>query len=232
MGQKLQLGNGNSTTDIYKLEEVENNYELKYYDTKGSEELLTKISMSAKKEKLSNVAKIGDFVTYNKEYVNPTGVNETIGTGWRVSYVDKENEIVKLIPEGIISEDVLNFFDDTVAERIDLMTLQDIQDTCSQGNIEFVDVEESTGTTGEPFSYRITSDNIGIICIDAIYEINTEATDWYGSTGKMWVRAGRVEYFSGDEPSDILGQRPVVTLKKGIECTTGNGSSSSPYNIY
>lgn len=231
IGKKLELGNGTSTTDIYKIEEIENSYELRYYNKEASVEILNKISISAKKEKLSNSVKIGDFVTYNKEYVNPTGVNETIGTGWRVSYVDKENDIVKLIPEGIISGDILAFVDETVAEKIELMTLQDIQDICAQGNMQFRATTDDIGTTDEPFRYEIISDDIGIICIDAVYGINTVATDWYGEAGNMWVRENYVEYFSEDKPS-VLGQRPVVTLKTGIEYTTGNGSSSSPYNIY
>ena len=211
---------------------------VKFLDTQHTYQVETSVN------KLSDVAKVGDYVEYNINYVNEGHVTDgemkdSIGTGWRVAYVDKENEIVKIIPEGIPlleseEADIGSLLDNEVADEVTLMELEDIEKICEQGNLEY------SGDRGEGSynEYRVGNDNLDIISIGGTYRINTVGKDWYGQSGKMYIQStydnsATIQYFTGGGPYWMdLGIRPILTLKAGITCKGGNGTSSNVFKIY
>ncbi len=207
--------------------------------------------------KLSEVANVGDYVNYNVEYTNVDlegygKLKDNIGTGWRISYIDRENDIVKLIPEGMPlletkESDIGNLVDDTVATEINLMELEDIKKICEQSVLEFTDDtiygEGLDPYTGGPLivlnRYEINNDILDLICIGATYRINTIGKHIYGDSYKMSVHPEGIDteavvYYDQTcgEENYTYGIRPVITLKAGIEFKGGDGTKSNSFKIY
>lgn len=228
---ELEKLNGEGTVEVTGTQTLE----IKFLDTQNV------YQVKATSKILSEVAKVGDYVEYNIQYENRTNsldesVNEGIGTGWRVAYIDKKNETVKLIPEGIPLLDsdegnIGNLLDNTVASEVNLMELEDIKKICEQSGISLEGVEHRDGVY---FFYRIGEDKLNILDLGVAYRINTIVTDRYGESGKMICEGKNVSYDTGGYVyvRDDIGIRPVITLNAGIICKGGNGSKSDIYKIY
>lgn len=222
----------------YELEKVGDKFKVTFpsdrvYYVDGAGEVITESEFEF--PKLSAVAETGDYVEYNINYNNKTNelgesVKSEIGTGWRVAYVDKENDIVKLIPEGVPlleSEEgnIGSLLDGTVASDINLMELEDIEKICEQSGINI-----SGHSNGREFRIE---DNPNIIFVGASYRLNTIVSSVYGD-GKLWVYPQYEIFFWGsyDENKAELGIRPVITLKAGTLCLGGSGTKGNEYKIY
>ena len=175
----------------------EETLEIKFLDTQNTYQVKAIIN-----NKLSEVAKVGDYVNYNISYVNDGHIThgtikENIGTGWRVAYIDEEQDVVKIIPEGIpLTEqdesDISTLLDNTVALEINLMELKDIEKICEQSELEYEDKSDSYSN-----DYSVENDILNIIHIGATYRINTIGKDWYGNSGKMYVKSNDyIKYFT------------------------------------
>ena len=260
IGQTLSLGNGNITDgDYYKLEETGDNqtiqYKAVYYGSKNTVEWEKEVIEVENKQSigiLANVVKVGDYVNYAPTYTNPDGIKDGIGNSWRVAYVDNASGVVTLVSEGvplsiylenpyrdncqIINfnyEEIGDFLDDTVANNIDLFTLEDVQLLCTQAN--YVLTHTEAGKISEwqyvEEKYTVDNDTINIFNIETPYLLNTIGADGYGNDHYFWSD-GYESSFSAEDTSSSIGVRLVVDLKSNLEYYGGDGKQGNPYQIY
>lgn len=259
-GSKQALGNG-TTTDIYTITEESGVYILNYINEETTPlEIWSTENENAKPAlgKLADVVKVGDYVNYAPSYENVSPLKDGLGNGWRVAYV--EDGAVTLISEGVPlvvdaedineeqkkinvnSEDVNNLFDDSVANNIDIPTINDFLKIGEQAGITLTynDSNYWEHPWESPYmseGYKLEGDNINIIDIDLVYLINDMATDAYGeehyylvgisSYGKFGIFANNKGNYSSEESI-----RLVVSLKNALDYFGGTGSQSDPYQIY
>lgn len=260
IGQTLSLGNGNITDgDYYKLEETGDNqtiqYKAVYYGSKNTVEWEKDVMEVENKQSigiLANVVKVGDYVNYAPTYTNPDNIKDGIGNSWRVAYVDNASGVVTLVSEGvplsiylenpyrdncqIINfnyEEIGDFLDDTVANNIDLFTLEDVQLLCTQAN--YVLTHTEAGKISEwqyvEEKYTVDNDTINIFNIETPYLLNTIGADEYGNDHYFWSD-GYESSFSAEDTSSSIGVRLVVDLKANLEYYGGDGKQGNPYQIY
>ena len=200
--------------------------------------------------KLADIVEVGDYVNYAPTYTNVSEVKEGLGNGWRVAYVDNSSGVVTLVSEGVPldtnfsenvsttegikldSESVNKLFDDTVANDIKILDIEDIKILCEQAGYELTHREAERWISER---YSIADDNLNIISIGTgvYYLLNTVGGDGYGN--QMYLYGGnygsfRTDYeFSTDYKVAI---RMVISLKSDLEYYGGIGTQGDPYQIY
>ena len=195
--------------------------------------------------------KVGDYINYAPTYTNTSTVNESIGNGWRVAYINITSGIVTLISEGVPLEidwfndynsstqkinlnygEINNLFDNSVADNIDIPTLEDFQLLCNQAGYEITHTEAGVGSpnwTNE--AYLIDNDSLGILDVARRYIVNTVGIDGYGDQSYF----SYFSYSSGFETGykeGYFGVRLVVDLKSDLLYYGGTGTQGDPYQIY
>ena len=193
--------------------------------------------------KLADVVKIGDYVNYNAG-----------GQTWRVCYVDKTNGVVRLVTQNAVEESVFtsnSLLDNTVATSIKLMDFDDMKDMCEQSdNIEH-EIKTQQQQWGSPGAYELRTSIYMLVWKDEDnmitenkYNLNSYGYDNYYGTYNMYcvnndfTNGGGdygncgciIECFDYGPVCDVY--RIIANLNNNIKFTTGNGSESSPYNIY
>ena len=261
VGKSISFGNGNITDgDYYKIEEtIEENgqiqYKVVYYGNKNTvewEKELIEIETKQSIGILANVVKVGDYVNYAPTYTNPEDIKEGIGNGWRVAYVENSSGVVTLVSEGVpLStylnnpyqgncqainfdyEELNNFLDDTVANNIDLLALEDIQLLCTQANYVLTHTEAGKISQWQYVDekYTVDNDSINIFNIETDYLLNTIGADGYGNDHYLWSN-GYDSSFSAKDTSENIGVRLVIDLKSNLEYYGGDGKQENPYQIY
>ena len=199
--------------------------------------------------KLSDVVKVGDYINYAPNYSNAMQIKDGLGNGWRVAYVDSASGVVTLISEGVPlsveltngfdahaqtinfdSEIINKTFDDTVADNIDILTIEDIQLLCNQAGYTLTHEEANTNWgSWEYEEYNFSEDDLNIIYIEAEYLLNTIASDGYGKEHYLWN--GGDSFIAADNTSNV-GVRLVVDLKSDLEYYGGTGTQGNSYQIY
>ena len=232
-------------------------YKIVYYGTSKMAEWESD-SISASQEnvkqslgKLVYAVKVGDYINYAPTYTNTSTVNDGIGNGWRVAYVDNASGKVTLVSEGVPlptelsnsfnsnvqrinfdSEIINQTFDDTVADNIDILTLEDIQLLCNQAGYILTHEEANTSWGNwKVEAYKFNIDNLNILNIGANYLLNTIASDQYGKEHYLWNQGGNDSFKASDYNGNI-GVRIVVDLKSDLEYYGGTGTQENPYQIY
>lgn len=232
-------------------------YKIVYYGTSKMAEWESD-SISASQEnvkqslgKLVYAVKVGDYINYAPTYTNTSTVNDGIGNGWRVAYVDSASGKVTLVSEGVPlstelsnsfnsnvqrinfdSEIINQTFDDTVADNIDILTLEDIQLLCNQAGYILTHEEANTSWGNwKVEAYKFNIDNLNILNIGANYLLNTIASDQYGKEHYLWNQGGNDSFKASDYNGNI-GVRIVVDLKSDLEYYGGTGTQENPYQIY
>lgn len=184
---------------------------------------------------LKDVAKIGDYIKYPKEYTN---VKNTIissnsvqnknddsykpnGTGWRV--LSNQNEIVKIMTVGcpetyIYSEQTVNYITNT------------------SNFTKYVDSNYAVSAIGAPTEDEVT--NCG--GVENWFNYSTNGAyryRFYLTSGKVWdvkeIDEPTYKSFWNGEEYTVVGNgiMPVVTLKSNLVITGGYGTLENPYEV-
>ena len=262
LGKKLSIGNGTDDTDVYMFLEEDDSYVLKYTGkTLEEKEILWQVAIEGTAiedgnlGKLIDVVNVGDYVNYSSTYSNVDEVTSGLGTGWRVAYKDTSSGTVTLVSEGVpasvelrngyasnvdpINFDDINingFFDNTVANEVDVMDLEDVILLCDQAPYKISN--GSISTQGSSYDYyRIdNSDDLNIINVGIIYILNTKGSNkaavYSESYEHYFISDNLNPEFNTRDYYDNVGVRIIVNLKSNLEYYEGNGDQSNPYQIY
>ena len=262
LGKKLSIGNGTDDTDVYMFLEEDDSYVLKYTGkTLEEKEILWQVAIEGTAiedgnlGKLIDVVNVGDYVNYSSTYSNVDEVTSGLGTGWRVAYKDTSSGTVTLVSEGVpasvelrngyasnvdpINFDDINingFFDNTVANEVDVMDLEDVILLCDQAPYKISN--GSISTQGSSYDYyRIdNSDDLNIINVGIIYILNTKGSNkaavYSESYEHYFISDNLNPEFNTRDYYDNVGVRIIVNLKSNLEYYGGNGDQSNPYQIY
>ena len=247
LGSKQKLGNGSNHSDVYVVEtDDQTNYVLRYYNENGEINDLLNFTVEASQilGKLADVVEVGDYVNYAPTYTNVSELEEGLRNGWRVAYVDESTEAVTLISEGVPLEyektndlelnydyeTFFSLFDSSVANNIELFDLEDLEKLCEQANYELIHIE---AIPNYPYhdseTYHINNDdNLKIISIGTEYIINTIGVNGYGSR-EYFINRG-LEYHTLSRTFGSI--RIIAELKTDLDYYGGDGSQTSPYQIY
>ena len=207
--------------------------------------------------KLVDVVEVGDYVNYSPGYTSSAYYyDEESDTGkelngWRVAYKDESSGIVTLISAGIPEEleieieveyttdmrqlqlnfdldKMNNLFDKTVADNIDIPTIDDIKLICEQAGFE-IQHEEYVVDESEKYII-IEEDNLNIFnFLEGSWIINTVGVNMYGSAYYFFVHQDIIN--AGHSTSSDY-TRPIVDLKPNLVYYSGEGTQESPYQIY
>lgn len=201
--------------------------------------------------KLADVVEVGDYINYAPTYTNISTGNDDMGNGWRVAYVDSASGVVTLVSEGVPLEidwdndynsntqeinldydEISRLFDDSVADNIEILALEDIQKLCEQAGYEITHTEAQPN---DPYfireSYSVNKDNLNLIKIGEYYLLNTVGINAYGK--QNYFIGGMYDlYFGADFWGSNICIRLVIDLKSDLECYGGTGTQGDPYQIY
>ena len=132
-------------------------------------------------------------------------------------------------------EEINNHFDNTVANNIDILDLNDIQLLCNQAGYNLTHSAASIGSPNwSDEKYTIDNDDLNILMIGTTYVINTTGINGYGNQGYFGYSYRYHNTFidAGLYSENGAGIRLVVDLKANLEYYGGEGTQENPYQIY
>lgn len=202
--------------------------------------------------KLADVVEVGDYINYSKTYNNVETIKEGLGSGWRVAFTDSLSGKVFLVSEGlplrvkysdlsvadtggnldIMFEDIEQLFDDEVAENIDILTLQDVQQLCEQVDSEITHTVAAPGRPAYVFErYSVGTDVLNILNVGNDYMLNSVGIGQYGNSWFFTFNEWSCS-FDCTENTSASSLRLTVCLKSDLGYYGGTGTQADPYQIY
>ena len=241
----------------------EKQYKLVYYGKTNAVEWESEPINNVKKPlgKLVDVVEVGDYVNYSPGYTSSADYyDEESDTykelnGWRVAYKDESSRIVTLITAGIPEEleieveyttgmpqlnfdldKMNNLFDKTVADNIEIPTLDDIKLICEQVGFKIEYDYDEYDEDDE--MYDIVGEDNSVFEGQRSWLINTVGINYYGQNA--YFEVGQFGYYSEIRPRYdkrnmeryFSRTRPIVDLKPNLVYYSGEGTQESPYQIY